>query len=162
MESTLCWGEDLWDNWNQKLCNRMQKPIGKTGVLSDRIFRCIEIERHIQDEANAAILGSDLAESSHSGDDGDSALLEGIAENLFDYVGNDGDEEDEEVVAVNEEVAAVNAADENVNKNVMAVATVRPPRPQSLPAWGRGAANCTFTRRIIPQKRRSNVGQEAK
>jgi hypothetical protein len=38
MEATLCRGEDLWDNWNRKLCNRMQKPTGKPGALSDHIF----------------------------------------------------------------------------------------------------------------------------
>ena len=111
----------------------MQKPTGKPGVLSDRIYRCIAIERRIQDEANAAILGADSAESGHSGEDGD-ALLQVIAENSSDYDGNYGDGEDEEVAAVNVEVAAVNAADENANENAVAVATVRP-RPQSLPAF---------------------------
>jgi len=139
MESTLCQGEDLWDNWNRKLCNRMQKPTGKPGVLSDRIYRCIAIECRIQDEANAAMLGTDSAESGHSGDDGDSALSEVVAENSFNYVGNDGDEVDEEVVAVNEEVAAVNVADVNADDNAAAVATVNP-RPQSLPVFvGSGA-----------------------
>jgi hypothetical protein len=38
MEATLCQGEDLQDNWNRKLCNHMQKPMGKPGALSDRIF----------------------------------------------------------------------------------------------------------------------------
>ena len=52
----------------------MQKPTGKPGANTDRIFRCIAIERRIQDEAAAAILGADLAESAHSRDDGDSAL----------------------------------------------------------------------------------------
>ncbi len=58
METHRRWGEDLWDNWNKKLCNRMQKPTGKPGVNTDRIFRCIEIERRIQDDAVAAILGA--------------------------------------------------------------------------------------------------------
>ena len=127
MEATLRWEEDLRDNWNRKLCNRMQKPTGKPGVLT---FRCIEIERHIQDEANAAILGADLAESAHSRDDGRSALSDVVAEDTaFDDVGNDGDEEDEEVVAVN-------AAEDN--ENAVAVVMVCP-RPQSLPVFvGRG------------------------
>jgi len=93
-------------------------------------------------------LGADSANSGHSGDDGDSALSEVIAENSFDYDSNDGDGEDEEVLAVNEEVAAVYAADVNADENVVAVATVRH-RPQSLPIrrWrGRGAAYCTFAR----------------
>ena len=49
MEATLRRGEDLRDKWNRKLCNRMHKPTGKPGALTDRIFRCIEIERRIQD-----------------------------------------------------------------------------------------------------------------
>jgi hypothetical protein len=43
MEATLRWGEDLRDKWNRKLCNRMHKPTGKPGALTDRIFRCIEM-----------------------------------------------------------------------------------------------------------------------
>ena len=45
-------------------------------------------------------MGADSAESSHSGDDGHFALSEVVADNLFDYVRNDGDDEDEEVAAV--------------------------------------------------------------
>jgi len=68
-----------------------------------------------------AILGVESAESAHSRDDGESALSDVDRT----HVGNDGgDEEDEEVVAVN-------AADD---ENVAAVAMVRP-RPQSLPAF---------------------------
>jgi hypothetical protein len=99
----------------------MQKPTGKPGVNTDRIFRCIAIERRIQDEAAAAILGADLAESAHSGDDGESALSDVAPE---DDLGNDGDEEDEEVVAVNA------AEDDDENE----AAVVRP-RPQSLPVF---------------------------
>jgi hypothetical protein len=69
-------GEDLRENWNKKLCNRMQKPTGKPGANTDRIFRCIVIERRIQDEAAAAILGVDSAESKHSRDDGSGSLSE--------------------------------------------------------------------------------------
>jgi hypothetical protein len=65
MEATICWGEDLRDNWTRKLCNRMQKPTSKPGAASDRIFQCMEIEHCIEDEANAAILGVDSAESGY-------------------------------------------------------------------------------------------------
>ncbi len=37
-EPTLCRGEGLCDNWNKRLCNRMQKPTGKPGALTERIF----------------------------------------------------------------------------------------------------------------------------
>ena len=62
-ETTLCHGEDLCDNWNKKLCNHMQKPTGRPGALTDRIFCCLVIECRIQDEANTAILGVNSAES---------------------------------------------------------------------------------------------------
>jgi len=132
METVLRRGEDLRDNWNRKLCNRMQKPTGKPGVNNDRIFRCIEIERRIQDKAAAAILGVDSAESAHSRDDGESTFSnveeEDPSDPALNDVGNDGDEEDEEVVSVN-------AADD---ENEAMVAIVHP-RPQSLPAFvGRG------------------------
>jgi len=111
----------------------MQKPTGKPDENTDRIFRCIAIERRIQEEAAAAILGAGSAVSAHSRDDGDSALSNVAAEDPFDPalddVGNDGgDEEDEEVVVVN----AVEG------ENTAAVTLFRP-RPQSLPAFvGRG------------------------
>jgi len=101
----------------------MQKLTGEPGVLSGRIYRCMEIERCIQDEANAAILGADSVESGHSRNDGDSALLEVLEDIVFCDVGNDGDEEDEKVAAVN-----------TVDENAAAVAMVRP-HPQSLPAF---------------------------
>ena len=105
----FCRGEDLCDNWNKKLCNRMIKPTGKPGLIRDRIFRCIPIKRRIMEKANAAILGVDSAESGHSGDDGDSAfsdVMEGGAEAAdggvaFQFSGGyeEGGEEDEEVAA---------------------------------------------------------------
>ena len=107
---------------DQKLCNHMQKPTGKPGVLQDRIFQCIDIECRMQAEANAAILGVDLAKSSHSRDGGSSNYSsvieeEGVGANdaadaskdgppfasieFSDGGGDKAGEEDEEVVAAN-------------------------------------------------------------
>ncbi len=134
MEATLCRAEDLRDNWNRTLCNRMQKPTGKLSAISNRILRCIEIERCIQEEANMAILGVDSAESGHSCNDGDSALSDVGVDDALDDVGNDGDEDDVEV-------AAVNTTDENdaavlmtVDANIAAVATACP-HPNLLPVF---------------------------
>lgn len=69
-EPVLRRGEDVRDNWVKKLCKNMKKPTGTPGDLRDRHFRCLRIERRIQDRANAAILGVDSAESSHRDDDG--------------------------------------------------------------------------------------------
>ena len=66
--------EDIRDNWVRKLCNNFKKPTGKPDELHDHIFCCISIERHIQDAANAAILGVSSAQSSHSADDDKSVL----------------------------------------------------------------------------------------
>jgi hypothetical protein len=79
-KTTLHQGEDLQENWNKKLCNRMKNPTGKPGVLQDRIFQCIDIEHCIEAEANAAILGADLVESSPSHDDGSSNYSDVIEE----------------------------------------------------------------------------------
>ncbi len=132
MEATLHWAEDLWDNWNRKLCNRMQKPTGKPSAISDRILQCIKIERRIQDKANATILGVDSAKSGHSRDNGNSALSDFGVDDALDDVGNDGDEDDVDV-------AAVNTVDENdaavpmtVDANIAAVAMACP-RPNLLP-----------------------------
>ena len=136
MESTLRRGGGPSGQLEQEsLQPRMQKPTGKPGVLSDCIYQSIAIEHHIQDEANAAILGADSVESGHFGDDGDSALSEVVAENLFDYAGNDSDEEDEEVVAVN-------VADVSANDKAVAVVMVNP-HPQSLSTFvGGGVEHC--------------------
>ena len=65
-----------------------------------------------------ANLDADSAESGHSHDNGNSALLDVVADDAFGDVGDDGDEDDDEM-------AAVNAADENVVAVAMAS-----PRPQ--------------------------------
>ena len=58
-EPVLRRGEDVRDNWvkklcknMKKLCKNMKKPTGTPGDLRDRHFRCLRIERRIQDQAN--------------------------------------------------------------------------------------------------------------
>ena len=48
-EMVLCRGEDVRDNWVKKLCKNMKKPTGKPGDLRDRHFRCLRIERRIDE-----------------------------------------------------------------------------------------------------------------
>jgi hypothetical protein len=60
--------EDLHNNWVRKLCNNFKKPTGSTGDISDRIHRCIEIERRIQCESNSGILGASPAKDSEDPD----------------------------------------------------------------------------------------------
>ncbi len=49
METILCRGEDVRNNWVKKLCKNMKKPTGKPGNLIDCHFYCLAIERCIQD-----------------------------------------------------------------------------------------------------------------
>ncbi len=127
-EANLRCGEDLCDNWNKKLCNRMIEPTGKPGLIRDRIFCCIAIDHHI--------LGVNSAESGYSGDNGESAssnVMEDGAEAAdggvaFQFSGEyeEGGEEDEEVAAatnagVAEEEQGVSAAiDRGVNEAAQA------------------------------------------
>jgi hypothetical protein len=69
----------------------MQRPTGQPGAIHDRIFCCIVIECPIQDVANTAILGMDLAESSHSCNNGNSILSDVIADGAGANSGPDGD-----------------------------------------------------------------------
>ena len=119
-EPVLCRGEDVRDNWVKKLCKNMKKPTGTPGDLRDRHFRCLRIERRIQDRANAAILGVNSAESSHRDDDGTKSSDDddddgAVAAAEVGVVGgppediqfspirpeNEGDDVDEEVAAAN-------------------------------------------------------------
>jgi hypothetical protein len=132
--------------WIKKLCNHMQKPTGKPGEHRDHILRCIEIERSIMDVAEAAMLGVASAESGHSRDDDSSVVSSIVADSGVDAaadggiggnpqnnhnhisVGNEGDDEDYEVVAANE-------SSFEVDDVVMACSC-----PQSLPMFVGGSA----------------------
>jgi hypothetical protein len=131
----------------------MQKPTGKPSVHQDRIFQCIDIKHCIQTEANAAILSVDLAESSHSRDDGSKNYSDVIEEEVVgandaagavedgppfasiefnDGKGDKAGEEDEEVAAAN---IAVNVV--IPNEGAKRTVEVRP-CPPLLPAFGSG------------------------
>jgi hypothetical protein len=90
-EETLYQGDDVQDYWNKNPSNSMQRPTGQPGAVRNCTFCCIEIEHRIQDVANLAILGVDLAESSHSHNDGDSVLSKVIADGTGANCGPDGD-----------------------------------------------------------------------
>ena len=49
--------DDLKRNWVRKLCNNMKKPTGRSGgSATDRIHRCLEIQRRILDKTSSRIL----------------------------------------------------------------------------------------------------------
>jgi hypothetical protein len=129
----------------------MQKPTCKLSVLWDRILRCIDIEHRIQTEANAAILGVNLVESSHSCNDGSSNYSDVIKEKVVsandaadavedgppfpsidvnDGGGDKAGEEDEKVAAANISVNVV-----ITGEGTEGTAEVHPHTPL-LPAFG--------------------------
>ena len=146
-EANLCRGEDVHDNRVKRLCKNMKKPTGKPGDLLDRHYRCLAIERHIQDRANAAILGVDSAESSHCGDDGskDSDVDDGVADAAYDGAAEGDDvggppadiqfspvHPENEVDDVDEEVVAANNVGE-LNEAAARGEDAARARPQLLP-----------------------------
>jgi len=89
--------KDLKSHWVNKLCNNFKKPTGKTGEAGDRINRCIEIERQIQLQTDAAIYGASSGEEERedyfSTGMGDDDISDMGGEESFDN-NNDGDPSD--------------------------------------------------------------------
>jgi hypothetical protein len=55
--------EDLKRHWTEKLCNKFKKPTGKSGeAATDRVFRCQLIQKAIQEEAAAVMMGGSDSE----------------------------------------------------------------------------------------------------
>jgi hypothetical protein len=160
-EANLCHGEDVRNNWVKRLCKNMKKPTGKLGDLLDRHYRCLAIEGRIQDRANAAILGVDLAESSHRGGDGSkdsdvdndvaNAAYNGAAE-VDDVGGPPADIQfspihpENEVDDVNEEVVAANNVGD-LNEAVARGEDAVRACPQSLPLLNRASSVVSFSAR---------------
>jgi hypothetical protein len=128
----------------------MKKPTGKPGVLQDRILQCIDIKHCIQAGANAAILGVELVECSHSHYDGSSNYSdvikeEGVGANDAANAVKDGspftsiefnDGRSDKVGEEDEEVAVANIAMNVVipGEGAEGAVEVRP-CPPSLPAF---------------------------
>ncbi len=73
---------DLKKHWHKVLCNGGKKPTGKPGANTDRIFRCIAIERQILEKTSSGMMGASsledennisltLSEGSEEGEDDD-------------------------------------------------------------------------------------------
>jgi hypothetical protein len=57
---------DLKKHWHKVLCNGGKKPTGKPGAMTDRIFRCIAIERQILDKTSSGMMGASSLEDDNS------------------------------------------------------------------------------------------------
>ena len=81
--------KDLKDHWVKKLCNNFKKPTGRTGDAGDRINRCIVIEREIQAQTEAGVLGASSGEDG-ANDDADSSGVDDLY-----FSGRDNEDEDD-------------------------------------------------------------------
>lgn len=115
--------KDLKDHWIRKLCNNFKKPTGKTGENGDRINQCIEIERAMQLQQEAAVLGASSGEGEEE-DDNTSGL-----EDTFGGSFDRNDDDEDEAAEVDVIVAVAPAAANN-----------RSPVPTQVPTQG-GVAN---------------------
>ncbi len=59
---------DLKKHWHKKvlLCNGGKKPTGKPGANTNRIFRCIAIERQILDKTSSGMMGASSLEDENN------------------------------------------------------------------------------------------------
>ena len=57
---------DLKKHWHKVLCNGGKKPTGKPGANTDRIFRCIAIERQILDKTSSGMMGASSLEDENN------------------------------------------------------------------------------------------------
>ena len=71
--------KDLKDHWVKKLCNNFKKPTGRTGDAGDRINRCIVIERNIQAQNEAGVMGASSGEEDGANEDADSSGLDDLS-----------------------------------------------------------------------------------
>ena len=55
-EEIPCSGDNIKSHWHRNLCNKQQKPTGKTGNTQDRVHRCIAINRRITQKSSSGIL----------------------------------------------------------------------------------------------------------
>ncbi len=71
---------DVRKHWIKNLCNNMQKPTGRMGKNSDRIHRCMLIEKIIMKKTHSGMIGLSSDSDILSCNDGDENLGGGAAE----------------------------------------------------------------------------------
>jgi len=65
--------DDLKKHWHFKLCNKLNKPTGRTGENGDRVLKCIRISNRITAKSDSMLLGvvKSSDEEEGNGKDGD-------------------------------------------------------------------------------------------
>jgi hypothetical protein len=72
--------DDLKRHWVKNLCQNMKKPTGRPGENSDRMHRCIAIERKMMEKTHAGMMGIEESEdedhaSDAVGDEGELGVV---------------------------------------------------------------------------------------
>lgn len=85
-ESELRNPDDIKRYWIQTLCNKMNKPTGKSGDASDRILRCQRIQREILEKNSSFTIDSDDEEGEFDDleDEEESFVMKNESENEDD------------------------------------------------------------------------------
>ena len=79
--------DDIKKHWNNVLCNKCNKPTGRSGGITDRILHCIRIQGEIMKKTDSVMMGADS-------DDDVQYMYNGVNAEFCDL--SDEEEEDDE------------------------------------------------------------------
>ena len=113
--------DDLKKHWHFKLCNKLNKPTGRTGENGDRILRCIRIHNAITAKSDSVLLGVD-----DSCDE-----CKGPSEEDSDEEEGGDDEDDDRKPAAIDDATLAAVIEDSYHMNM----------PPALPTFDIGAAN---------------------
>lgn len=81
--------DDIKKHWNNVLCNKLNKPTGRTGGATDRILRCIRIQGEIMKKTDSVMMGIES-------DDDANYMYNGVLPADDEEEDNDDDDDEEE------------------------------------------------------------------
>jgi hypothetical protein len=93
--------DDIKKHWNNVLCNKCNKPMGRSGGITDRILHCIRIQGDIMKKTDSVMMGADS-------DDDVQYMYNGVnAEfDLSDEEEDDEEEDDRKPAAIDDTTIA--------------------------------------------------------
>ena len=120
--------KDLKEHWTRKLCNNFKKPTGRTGEPGDRIHRCQEIDRMINLNNDARVMGASSGEEAELEDGYVSSGMEDVS-----LAGGDDEHGDE----TNAEGGVVSVNTTTTQQSIPRRPTSRPSVPRVVAAEGK-------------------------
>jgi hypothetical protein len=125
--------DDIKKHWNNVLCNKCNKPTGRSGGITDRILHCIRIQGEIMKKTDSVMMGADS-------DDDVQYMYNGVNAEFCDL--SDEEEEDDEEED-NRKPAAID--DTTIARLVEESTEAIPPFPPLLGATATSGAAATAT-----------------